>query len=248
MPPGQALPAVRVRAFAAREHDGLIWLRPDPEGDAAPAPLVQALQPSARRFLCRTRWQAHVVDALENFLDPLHTHLLHPGLVRRGGARSAMRACLHTTAEGFHVDYAGAAAQSGWLYRLFESPRTLERAHFAAPGSAQIEYRYARGGRVRISLHFTPVGPRSTEVFASLHVDGRWAPAWAVRWLLWPLLRKVGEQDRRMLALQSYNLQRFPGVRGACTALDLVRAPLRRYWDGEPLPAPGAQHGIDLML
>ncbi|MEB1529087.1 Rieske 2Fe-2S domain-containing protein [Xanthomonas sp. WHRI 7945] len=248
MPPGQAPPAVRVRAFAAREHDGLIWLRPDPDGDAHPAQLVQALQPPSRRFLWRTRWEAHVVDALENFLDPLHTHLLHPGLVRRGGARTAMRACLQTTTEGFHVDYAGAAAQSGWLYRLFESPRTLERAHFAAPGTAQIEYRYARGGRVRISLHFTPVGLRSTEVFASLHVDGRWAPAWAVRWLVWPLLRKVGEQDRRMLALQAHNLQRFPGARGASTALDLVREPLRRYWDGVPLPAPGAQQSVDIML
>ncbi|UKE69151.1 hypothetical protein [Xanthomonas cerealis] len=133
------------------------------------------MRPSARRFLWRTRWQAHVADALENFLDPLHTHLLHPWLVRHGGARS-------------------------------------------------------------------------TEGSPACTWDGRWAPTWAVRWLVWPLLRKVGEQDRRMLALQSHNLQRFPGVRGACTALDPARDPLRRYWDGEPLPAPGAQHGIDLML
>ncbi|MEL4892625.1 Rieske 2Fe-2S domain-containing protein [Xanthomonas protegens] len=248
LPPGQAPPAVRVRAFAAREHDGLIWLRPDPEGADTPSQLVQALQPSARRFLWRTRWEAHVVDALENFLDPLHTHLLHPGLVRRGGARTAMRAELRHTDEGFHVDYRGAAAQSGWLYRLFESPRILERAHFAGPGSAQIEYRYARGGRVRISLHFTPLDVRSTDVFASLHVEGRWAPAWAVRLLVWPLLRRVGEQDRRMLALQSRNLQRYPGARGASTALDLVREPLRRYWDGEPLPAAGSGHDVELML
>ncbi|MFC6840832.1 hypothetical protein [Xanthomonas theicola] len=50
-----------------------------------------------------------------------------------------------------------------------------------------------------------------------------------------------------MLALQSRNQQRFPGARAASTALDLVRAPLRRYWDGAPLPDAGAQHGIELM-
>lgn len=247
LPPDAALPALRARAHAVREHDGLVWLRLG-EGAAELPSLVAALQPAQRRYLWQSTWPAHVVDAMENFLDPLHTHSVHPGLVRRGGTRRAMVAALAATGEGFVVDYRGQAEQSGLLYRLFESRRLSERAWFAAPGSAQIHYAYANGSEVRITLHFTPRTNDSTEVFATLHVAGRWAPAWAVRWFVWPLLRRVGEQDRAMLGLQSANRRRFPGRGDASTALDVVRPALARFWAEGELPDPGQDPSTRLML
>lgn len=247
MPPETPLPQVRVRSFPVREHDGLVWLRPHAAGHPHPAPPLMESQPRHRRFLWQARWQAHVVDAMENFLDPMHTHSIHPGLVRRGGSRRRSLASFRATAHGFEVDYSS-QTQSGLLYRLFESRRTLERAHFVAPGTARIEYRYASGGSVCITLHFTPHSCTRTEVFATLHVEGRWAPAWAVRLLVWPLLRRVGEQDRRVLQLQSDNMRRFPGQRGASTRLDIVRASLERYWAGQGTPQAGDARDIELML
>lgn len=248
MPADQALPSVRVQAFSVLEHDGLIWLRPGADGEPAPAALVRALVPGSRRFLWQTCWQAHVVDAMENFLDPMHTHLIHPGLVRRNQQRFRTTVRFSGTAEGFSVDYSGQPQQTGWLYRLFESPRAVERAHFAAPGSAQIEYRYAKGGVVRITLHFTPRTHERTDVFATLHVEDRWAPAWAVRMLVWPFLRRVGEQDRRILQLQSDNLKRFPAHRGASTRLDIVRSALETFWCGGGLPGPDEHREVEIML
>ena len=247
MPPDVPLPPVRVRSFPIREHDGLVWLRPDASGLPDPSDLVRESQPRHRRFLWQTRWQAHVVDAMENFLDPLHTHSIHRGLVRRGQSRRPSVAAFRATASGFQVDYSG-PAQSGLLYRLFESPRTLERAHFVAPGSARIEYRYASGGSACITLHFTPHSSTQTDVFATLHVEGRWAPAWAVRLLVWPLLHRVGEQDRRILQLQSDNLRRFRQPRGASTQLDIVRASLERFWQGGGMPQPAEDRDVDLLL
>lgn len=247
MPPEVPLPQVRVRAFPVREHDGLIWLRPAGTGNAHPSALVWESQPRHRRFLWQTRWQAQVVDAMENFLDPMHTHAIHPGLVRHGAPRQRTLVSFEPTQEGFQVGYSG-QEQSGLLYRLFESRRTLERAHFAAPGSAQIEYRYASGGSVRITLHFTPRSSSETEVFASLHVEGRWAPAWAVRLLVWPLLHRVSEQDRRILQLQSENMQRFPVQRGASTLLDVVRPALEKFWAGEGQVPPDQRHEVEIML
>ena len=248
MPPELPLPKVRARAFPVREHDGLVWLRPADTGDPDPGELVKRSEPAHRRFLWQTRWQAHIVDATENFLDPMHTHAIHPGLVRRNAERKRTTVRFSGTAEGFSVDYSGQDQQSGLLYRLFESQRTLERAHFAAPGSAQIEYRYAKGGIVRITLHFTPRTSEETDVFATLHVEGRWAPAWAVRLLVWPFLYRVSEQDRRILQLQSENLKRFPMQRGASTRLDIVRASLERFWSGNGLPQADEFHEIEIML
>lgn len=224
------LPEVRARAVSVQELDGLVWVRLAAEGDAAPPALIRQLPAGSRRFLWQTAWQAHVVDAMENFLDPLHTHLVHPGLVRQDGARHAVTASLRATAEGFRVDYTGQPEQSGLLYRLFESPRESESAEVAGAGTAQIVYRYRNAAVVRITLHFTPETGARTQVFTTLHVENRWAPAWAVRLFVWPFLRRVAMQDGAMLALQSANQQRFGSGAGFSTQMDLVRPALEALW------------------
>jgi phenylpropionate dioxygenase-like ring-hydroxylating dioxygenase large terminal subunit len=248
MPPDKILPSVHARAFAVQEHDGLIWLRPGNGEDMRLNLLTQALNQKSRRFLWQTSWQANVVDAMENFLDPMHTHSIHPGLVRNSKQRSNVMVKFSGAEEGFCVDYSEQIQQSGLLYRLFESKRILEHAHFAAPGTAQIEYRYAKGGRVRITLHFTPRSHALTDVFATLHVEDRWAPAWLVRAFVWPFLRRVGEQDAGVLKMQSENMRRFPGLRGASTELDIVRPYLERFWMGQGLPDTDEKRDIKMLL
>jgi phenylpropionate dioxygenase-like ring-hydroxylating dioxygenase large terminal subunit len=266
LPPEHALPAVRAKAFAVLEHDGIVWLKPSAmqaipadakaaianSGQDIPS-LARTLKPQTRKLLWHTHWQANIVDAMENFLDALHTHWIHPGLVRNNkgahqavGARQRMHAKLAATAEGFCVSYSGHAKQSGLLYRLFESPRTAELAHFAMPASTQIEYQYQNRSKVQISLHFTPCTATRTSVIASVHINGRFAPAWLVERLFGPFLRRVALQDARMLALQSENIARFSPVHGASTQLDLVRASLEQFWlHGQ---APSLSRAVDLML
>lgn len=235
--PAACLPAAGARAVALRELDGMVWVRLAAEGDAEPPALITSLPSGSRRFLWQTNWGANVVDAIENFLDPLHTHLVHPGLVRRDGARTPVQVRLERTGDGFMLDYAGQPAQTGLLYRLFESPRSSERAIFAVAGSAQLEYRYRNGSVVRITLHFTPASRWQTHVFTTIHVEGRWAPALAVRLFVWPFLKRVATQDQRILELQAANLQRFPACRGVSTELDLVRRYLEDIWRPEARPA-----------
>ncbi|RRN79553.1 aromatic ring-hydroxylating dioxygenase subunit alpha [Pseudoxanthomonas sp. SGD-10] len=248
LPAHAPLPGVKVRSFPVVECDGFLWLRPGTEGEPAPRELVRGTDPATRRFQWRTTWKAHVLDAMENFLDPMHTHFVHPGLVRVESRRVAARARFQATSEGFTVDYRGTPKQSGLLYRLFESERTMERAWFAAPGSARLEYRYANGSRILFDLHFSPRDAGSTEVFVGLHVEGRRAPAWAIRLLAWPLLKKVNDQDVRMLELQAGNLARFGRRRGASTPIDVVRPALERFWSEGRLPAPGECFEVEMML
>ncbi|MEG2805233.1 aromatic ring-hydroxylating dioxygenase subunit alpha [Stenotrophomonas sp.] len=248
LPADKAPPAISVRRFATCERDGFIWLRPAATGAEQPNAMIRATDPATRRFLWRTRWSANVVDAMENFLDPLHTHFIHAGLVRRDGKRVQATACFRPTDEGFTVDYRGMPAQSGLLYRLFESERTAERAHFAAPGSTRLEYTYANGSRVLIDLHFTPRSAVETDVFITLHVEGRWAPAWAVRLLAWPFLKRVNDQDMAMLALQAGNKRRFGERNGASTSLDIVRGTLEHFWTQGVMPSAPVARDVKMLL
>lgn len=248
LPPAAKLPAVRARAYAVREIDGLLWLCPGDAGTTSPNALIRAADPSTRRFLWQTCWQANVVDAMENFLDPMHTHFIHAGMVRKDGRRAPTRVLFQPGDDGFVVDYRGGPGQSGLLYRLFESQRTRERARFSAPGSTELEYGYANGSTIRIHLHFTPRTAELTDVFATLHVEGRWAPAWAVRLLVWPFLKRVNDQDARILRLRSDNKRRFPPRQGASTELDVVRQALERFWSGDGLAPDSQARAVEMMI
>jgi len=227
---------VRVPSFKVVERDGLVWLT-HAATDALPQ-RVMAMNPAHNRFLWQTVWGAPIVDAQENFLDALHTHTVHPGLVRRADARRPVKVSLQVGGDGFCVDYSGQAQQSGTLFKLFESRRTRECAYYSGLSVAQLEYRYASGWAMWITLYFTPATQRSTHVFATLHVEGRWAPAWLVNSLVWPFLRKVASQDRRMLELQELGRECFPNRRPVVTGLDVVRPYLEEAWSGKGTTLP----------
>jgi phenylpropionate dioxygenase-like ring-hydroxylating dioxygenase large terminal subunit len=242
---GDAAP--RTKSFDVIERDGLLWAAPSRQTPVTLPRLVLDTDPAQRRFLWQTLWNAPAIDCLENFLDAMHTHYVHAGLVRRAGERRPVKVTLATSAEGFAVDYEGTTQQSGLLYRLFESERISERAVFAAPGTAQIEYRYRDGSTVRITLHFTPATQDTTHVFTTLHVGGRWAPAWAVRLFVWPFLRRVAMQDARMLTLQTATRARFGDERYASTRADIVRPYLEAVWCANRTELP-ATRSLELMI
>ena len=246
-------PVVGVGSVGVMEHDGLIWVKPEVSAGAGSQDFpdfLRRLPEGSRRFTWSTTWKAHAVDALENFLDPLHTHFVHPGLVRSEGNRQIVNATITRSAGVLQVDYRGQPQQSGWLYRLFESPRELERAHFAAAaaGSAQLEYRYQDGSALYFTIHFSPISEALTQVHGTLHVENRWAPGWVVRTLAWPFLRRVARQDQEIVEVQAANKTRFRRDAGVSTELDLVRPSLDEVWTLRSGRLTEQTRRIDIML
>ncbi len=193
-------------------------------------------------------WRAPILEAQENFLDALHTHRVHPGLVRRDAARRPVTVTAAAADDGFRVDYEGQSDQSGLLFRLFESRRRVERAHFSGLSVAQLEYGYAAGWSAFITLAFAPIDAATTRVFAMLHVTGRRAPAVLVRAVVWPFLRTVARQDARILAFQSHGRERFLEHRHVVTPLDIVRAS-RSGLAGQAAARGGdPPHAVSLVL
>lgn len=230
MPAEACLPKIRARVISVIEHDGLVWICLKNEADQDIPARARALHGTNRKFLWETVWQANIVDALENVLDPLHTHFVHAGLVRKSTTRCETRVRLSAQEDGFMVDYQGQSSQSGILYRLFESPRDSERSYFSGAGSVQLEYGYKNGSKACISLHFSPESHNRTRLIGMLHLDGRRVPSWAVSLFVWPFIRRVADQDRHMLALQAENTLAFPGRKDVITRVDIVRRYLLSLW------------------
>lgn len=244
---GQPLPAIRVPGFAVRQHDGLLWLRPGAHGsDALPA-LATERDPGERRLVWQGQWRGHVIDAMENFLDALHTHHVHAGWLR-GGERVPVEVALRVADGRASVHYHGVSQQGGLLGRLLEPPRQEEIAHFQPAGSTCLHYVYRNGAQVWVSLHFSPVDARNTRVLATLHMHGRWAPAWLVRLVAGPMLARIAGQDAAILALQQDNMDRFGTRRPALVDSDVVRALLQDWWQHGRLPDPARARTLNLRL
>lgn len=242
------LPAVAVPAYPVHEHDGLLWLRPSRHGSQALPELATSLQAADRRFLWQAQWRGHVLDVMENFLDALHTHYVHPGILRRAGRRRPVQVALHIDGDQARAEYHGQAVQSGLVARLFEPRRSGECARFQLPGSTRLQYDYQDGSQVCVSLHFSPVDTRNTRILATLHVRGRRAPRWLVRALLWPLLAHVGRQDAAILAAQQDNMDRFAGRRPARVDSDVMRGVLEDWWLHGRSPDPAHARRLTLSL
>jgi phenylpropionate dioxygenase-like ring-hydroxylating dioxygenase large terminal subunit len=226
----------RVSVFPVQERDGLIWISAK---DSNPLPQrALELDPASRRFVQQFKWRAPILEAQENFLDAQHTPTIHPKIVRNDSKRAPVRVVLQRTGDGFVVDYSGQPQQTGWLFRLFESPRTSERAYFSGLSMAQIEYRYQSGWAAWISLYFTPETATSTHVFATLHVAGRWAPSWLIRLLVWPFLKRVGRQDQYIVEQQELTRCQFPQRHHVVTELDIARPYLEAAWNGRDTDLP----------
>jgi hypothetical protein len=150
------------------------------------------------------RLAAPVIEAQEKILS-----------ANCGGAAPS----LSVEGDGFSVDH-GQSARSGFLFRLFESRRMRERAYFSGLSTAQLEYRYASGSAVWITLCFSPETLLSTRVFATLHARGRWAPAWLVKALISPVLRSVESQAQRTA----------DASRPEAALLELIRPHLQQAW------------------
>ncbi len=238
--PGEPPALVSAQSVQCREAGGWVWVKLDAAGAVAPPVSMTSPLESATVMAWSDRWNTSAIDAIENFLDPLHTHTIHPGLVRRDKQRSVVTAKISIGGDGFTVDYRGQERQSGWLYRMFESERSKERVVFGGAASARIEYGYKNGSEVHFTLHFTPETSSRTRVFGRVEISGRRAPKWLLQLLVSPMLLKIARQDQAILEMQHANKQKFPPARDVSTRLDIVRPYLDHFWSG-------GSGGLDLV-
>ena len=100
--PSEKLPACAVRAFAAVERDGWIWVTLGADG-APPEPPSYPRDPAYGWFELQNMIHAPVDLILENGLDCSHTGFAHEGLFR-SAPKDNIRARVEETATGVRVE------------------------------------------------------------------------------------------------------------------------------------------------
>lgn len=232
VPGSQAVPEVRVPAYAARECHGWIWVAlAEPRTPAPPDQL-----PDPGRF-DRLQWttavEASLIDALENLLDATHTPFVHRGLVRRSGPRQPLQ--VQVTRQGAWVEacYRGQEANPGLISRLFERGRSESLGRFVYPSMAQLVYRDKHGENFMLHAHFSPIQATRQAVFVDILTRKGWLPRQLKHLLLTPLLRRVMHQDQTILAAKTANEAHFAPSAIVSTEQDLLRPHLAALLEGQ---------------
>jgi len=192
-------PARRLTSVPCVEAEGLVWVCVGEPPSAVPPVQTRSTGAGVMCFNWSFSVMCDAVDALENFLDPMHTHFIHTGLVRTQGARRSVPVRVQSVEGGVEAVYAE-TSQSGRIARWFGADIVESYGRYLWPGVAQLGYRDARGvQRMTITASFRPVddGVAVTAVVAG--VPPSWVPGWAARALIGPFLRRTVEQDRRIL-------------------------------------------------
>jgi phenylpropionate dioxygenase-like ring-hydroxylating dioxygenase large terminal subunit len=231
-----------VPAHAVTEQQGYVWVfaRAGVEPPAEPYrfPHLDEAGYTTVRTDCEVRATLHAT--LENQLDVPHTAFLHRGLFR-GGRKSRITVAVRRFGDRAEAEYVGEPRPSGLVARLLApSGGTVTHVdRFLLPSIAQVEYRLGESHLV-VTNALTPVDDMLTR-FASVVSFRLPVPGTLARLVITPLVKRILEQDRRILELQSDASRRFGGEHYTSTEADVLGPHvwwlLRRAAEGPPAPA-----------
>jgi phenylpropionate dioxygenase-like ring-hydroxylating dioxygenase large terminal subunit len=231
-------PSARVRTYSSLEADGLIWVSLGE--NATTQPLVSS-SPVFTRDPCTFRWtfdiEAPLLDTIENFLDPAHTHFVHGGLVRSEGSRAPVQALIRSIPGGVEAKYTGEERQSGFISRALGANVGHSFGRFLWPSTAQLEYRNPDNGLLLlINVDLSPVNDSCTRSFVTVSgLSPRWVPRAVFVWLVKRLFWRTVQQDRVIVATRHTHHARLGQPPGIGTELDSLSVAIRRL----------VTHGLD---
>lgn len=243
--------APRRRAVSLPVHvqDGLVWVCAEATAPDTPPPRL----PLSDAVHLRWRFQAACdpIDAVENFLDPLHTHFVHAGLVRREGPRRQVPVVVEGGPRQVQATYTE-PDQSGLIRRVFGGGITRTWGRYTWPGLAQLGYEDAAGRlRLVVSASFVPAGDRVDIVAVIAGRAPRPVPGWLAARLLAPFLRRTVQQDRDILERVARHREEDPEAPETPYAIaptDLLRPHLERLLRDPDRITPETPRRLTLSL
>jgi phenylpropionate dioxygenase-like ring-hydroxylating dioxygenase large terminal subunit len=214
-----------VPAYPVIEQQGYVWVFATPGPIPAIRPFLFPHLGEAGYTSVRFDFQVEATlhATLENQLDVPHTAFLHRGLFR-GGKRNRITAVVRRWRHRVEAEYIGEPPPRGLAARLLAVGQEGNLAHFdrfLLPSISQVEYRLGAQSHLIITNALTPVSDFTTR-FSSVVSFRVPLPGILVRWLLTPIARRILEQDRRILKLQTESVRRFGTEQYVSTEVDLL--------------------------
>lgn len=214
--------AHRASAWQVCEQQGFVWVCAGEPG-AQPYVFPGLGDHTFGHFIWEVEVPASLLCLAENFLDGMHTHYVHAGLIRTPRKRQRMQVEVERGADGVEARYLNESTLSGLIYRLLApGVRRLDVfGRFQRPGLAQLEYRTDRGDQLYISVFGVPEHRMQTRAYVVTTFQTA-LPHWLAHGVGQPLFALALYQDKRILQLQTQTLQADGQAHFVSTELDVL--------------------------
>ena len=201
-------PDKQAKSYHAAVRHSLIWvsLSPDPPPFPELPPEMDAPHLDGFWWSLAPR-EARALDALENHLDPMHPHFLHPHLVRGNGKRLAVPVTVRSMPYGAEASYVEEHLPQTLLPRIIEGKRIRSIGRYYAPLTGQVAFENSKGLTIAITVVFSPVEHNLTRPYAHFATSKGGLPAWLKNRLITAFHRPVLAQDAAILKAQSRNIE-----------------------------------------
>ncbi|MCL1123430.1 aromatic ring-hydroxylating oxygenase subunit alpha [Shewanella surugensis] len=211
-----------IDTYAVCEAHGLIWLSLNQVKHNPPfIPQVHA----SHIYSTQTGIiEANCVDIAENFLDALHTHTVHTGIIRNNSPkRHACHATITHHANGYQAEYIEEKKQTGLVSRLFGSHIIKGIGRIHASGILELEYYSKKGIALSVVIYLVPETDKKTKLIVRTYAFGHHYLNYLKMWAMFPFQYIAFIQDKRILETQQNALNNNADFKPMITGTDLMR-------------------------
>ncbi|WP_299494327.1 aromatic ring-hydroxylating dioxygenase subunit alpha [uncultured Shewanella sp.] len=223
-----------IDTFSICEAHGLIWLSSD---KPLQRPFIPEVHASHRYSTHIGTIEANSVDIAENFLDALHTHTVHTGIIRTNQPKRHLchaRITDHPT--GYQAEYIEEKKQTGLVSRLFGNHITKGVGRIHHSGTIELEYCNAKGIALSVVIYLVPETAQKTKMVVRTYVKGKTLLSYFKMKALFPFQYIAFLQDKRILEIQQANLNHEPSFKPMVTKTDLMRPYIVKAFNNDITP------------
>ena len=213
------------------EKDGLIW------GSESEISEDKFFSPSVHHShdvvsIVRTI-NADRIDIAENFLDALHTHTVHTGIIRSSKHKHKCSVLVTNIDDGYQAEYTEEKKQTGLLSNLFGGNITKSIGRIRYPGIIELEYLSDVGIEMSVVIYLIEETQSSCKLIMRTYLRRTKAPFLLKAALLTPLQIIVFYQDKKVLETQAKSLQSAQEFKPIVRKTDIMREAIEKTFNRE---------------
>lgn len=217
------LPRRLVPALQAVESAGLIFLRSGSKGARLPHIPFWSGPPSLR-IVIPMQTRTTLVDLAENAFEPIHSLFVHRHLSRSlSGNRTNVKVKLFGADDRVEMTMEGEQKQNGWMSRLLEGQRSINKSALIAPGIMEVQYWSNDKLSLAATLYFTPTEHNIQSGYMVVQAPRAFGLGYLKALIFYPMLRTLLHQDKIMLRSTQANWEDFGKPAHANSPLDFLR-------------------------
>jgi len=189
-----------VQSFDVAEDGGLIWVRHKTNKNNGDIRYIPNIHISHPYITTSKTIEAGIVDIAENFLDPLHTHFVHPGIIRFSRVqRHNCTVSISTVEHGYQATYIEEKQQSGIMSKLFGQHITKSVGRIRYPGIIEVEYYSDHAIELAVVIYLNQENNSRCKLIMRSYIKKKKIPFFIVAAILTPFQYLTFLQDKHIL-------------------------------------------------